>query len=315
MIPTPEITARLEKLEQKYAAMGQDMLSYLDGLLHADFLTYWDYIHLDTLMSLQNPRTSFPDEKIFIIYHQITELYLQLMLHECGQITGSAKPALPEFTEKLKRINRYVEHLIHSFDVMVDGMDKEQFLNFRMSLLPASGFQSGQFRLLEIYSTDLIRLVYDHDQERLQNAGPEEMYAHIYWKKGATELSSGQKTLTLKQFENKYSGRFIGLAKAVRDSNLWQQYLRLPGSAEERQIAAAELRAYDQNLNLRWKLSHYRSAARYLHKDPEALRATGGTNWQKYLPPRFQKCIFYPELFSEEERKEWGKSWVMENIL
>jgi tryptophan 2,3-dioxygenase len=50
----------------------------LDGLLYADFLTYWDYIHLDTLLSLQSPKTPFPDEEIFIIYHQITELYFKL---------------------------------------------------------------------------------------------------------------------------------------------------------------------------------------------------------------------------------------------
>ncbi|MFN8691124.1 MAG: tryptophan 2,3-dioxygenase family protein, partial [Cyclobacteriaceae bacterium] len=76
------LTDLLEKLQQKYAAMGQDMPSYLDGLLYADYLTYWDYIHLDTLLSLQNPKTSFPDEKVFIIYHQITELYFNLVLSE-----------------------------------------------------------------------------------------------------------------------------------------------------------------------------------------------------------------------------------------
>lgn len=75
---TPQIKEKLDKLQEKYAAMGQDMASYLDGLLYADFLTYWDYIHLDTLLSLQNPKTPFPDEEIFIMYHQITELYFKL---------------------------------------------------------------------------------------------------------------------------------------------------------------------------------------------------------------------------------------------
>jgi len=44
-----KVIGQLEKLEQKYDAMGQDLSSYLEGLLHADYLTYWDYIHLDTL--------------------------------------------------------------------------------------------------------------------------------------------------------------------------------------------------------------------------------------------------------------------------
>ena len=72
---TPEIKERLERLSEKYDAIGQDMLSYLDGLLYSNSLTYWDYIHLDTLLSLQTPRTDFPDEEIFIMYLQITELY------------------------------------------------------------------------------------------------------------------------------------------------------------------------------------------------------------------------------------------------
>ena len=59
----PELVQKLEALEKKFSAMGQDILSYLDGLLYADYLTYWDYIHVDTLLSLQNPKTSFPMRK------------------------------------------------------------------------------------------------------------------------------------------------------------------------------------------------------------------------------------------------------------
>ena len=66
------ILNKLGALEDKFAAMGQDLSAYLDGLLYADYLTYWDYIHLDTLLSLQNPKTPFPDEENFIMYHQIT---------------------------------------------------------------------------------------------------------------------------------------------------------------------------------------------------------------------------------------------------
>src|SRR6266704_4910960 len=77
---------QIQKLRQKYDVMGQDLSSYLDGLLYSDYLTYWDYIHLDTLLSLQTPKTHFKDEKIFIVYHQITELYFNLILWEMEQI-------------------------------------------------------------------------------------------------------------------------------------------------------------------------------------------------------------------------------------
>jgi tryptophan 2,3-dioxygenase len=54
---------------------------------------------------------------------------------------------------------------------------------------------------------------------------------------------------------------------------------------------------------------------RYLQKNPEDIAATGGTNWQKYLPPRFQKRIFYPELWSVQEQAEWGKGWVEKEVF
>src|SRR5271167_4151315 len=103
----PEIEERLARLQEKYEAMGQDMVSYLDGLLHADFLTYWDYIHLDTLLSLQSPKTPFPDEEIFIMYHQITELYFKLSLHECKQISEHTSLTVAFFTERVRRVNAY----------------------------------------------------------------------------------------------------------------------------------------------------------------------------------------------------------------
>lgn len=302
-----EIIERLEKLQEKYSAMGQDLVSYLDGLLYADYLTYWDYIHLDTLLSLQTPRTPFPDEKVFIIYHQITELYFKLILSECAQIAEKEKPEEAFFIERMQRVNRYFNNLTHSFLIMVDGMDKEQFLKYRMSLLPASGFQSAQYRSIEICATDFINLVDKDVREQLRNNPIEVLFDHIYWKKGATELATGKKTLTLKQFEEKYSEELTAFARKYKDINLWRKFKELNSDNPE---LKTQLRLFDTHVNVNWPLAHYKSAVRYLQKDPEDIKATGGTNWQKYLPPRFQKRIFYPELWSAQEIEDWGKSWV-----
>ena len=88
---TQDIKNRLELLRDKYAAIGQDLNSYLDGLIFANPLVYWDYIEVDALLSLQKPKTDFPDEKIFIVYHQITELYFSLIEHELNQICRNGK--------------------------------------------------------------------------------------------------------------------------------------------------------------------------------------------------------------------------------
>lgn len=154
----PELIEQLKKLQAKYDAMGQDLSSYLDGLLYSDYLTYWDYIHLDTLLSLQSPKTHLPDEKVFIMYHQITELYFRMILHELEQIAERENLDEAFFIARLDRMIRYFENLENSFDIMGAGMEKEQFLKFRMALLPASGFQSAQYRLIEICSTDMINL-------------------------------------------------------------------------------------------------------------------------------------------------------------
>lgn len=307
-----EMEQRLQELQEKYNAMGQDLNSYLDGLLYADYLTYWDYIHLDTLLSLQTPKTSLPDEEIFIMYHQITELYFKLSLHELKQITGSTTPSAGFIKARVKRINSYFENLTRSFEIMVNGMEVEQFLKFRMSLLPASGFQSAQYRTIEVYSTPFIELVDKEVKEeyrKKKDASIADMYNHIYWKKGATELATGKKTLTLKQFEQKYSEQMIDTAEKLVGNTLFDKYLSLTTEEQKDKELIDELKQLDLNINVNWPLSHYKSAVRYLQKDPEDIKATGGTNWQKYLPPRYQIRIFYPQLWTKEELEEWGKGY------
>ncbi len=318
-----QLEKKIGQLEEKYSSMGQDMESYLDGLLISNYITYWEYIHTDLLLSLQHPKTDFPDEMVFILYHQITELYFKLTLHELEQIANNGRHVLPDghdlgwnetldvnfFIQRVKRCIRYFEALTKSFDIMIEGMEPEQFLRFRMALLPASGFQSVQYRMIEICSTDLIRLM-DKDvrpQLECRHCTVEEMFEHIYWKKGATELSTGKKTLTLKQFEKKYSASLLALAREYQTKNLWQKYLSLSKADQQNPELKEALRSFDRQVNVQWPLAHLKSAARYLHRDPEDIAATGGTNWQKYLPPKYQRRIFYPELWSAEELEQWGR--------
>jgi tryptophan 2,3-dioxygenase len=302
----PELLTQLKKLQEKYDVMGQDLSSYLDGLLYSDYLTYWDYIHLDTLLSLQSPKTSFPDEHIFIIYHQITELYFRLVILELEQITSKENPDGKFFTERLDRVNRYFNHLENSFDIMVKGMERDQFLKFRMSLLPASGFQSAQYRVIEFYATDVVNLVTEKDRQHISDPKSiDQVVDHLYWRSGATELATGKKTLTLQQFEKKYLNEFRELSLSLANRNLYQLYKK---HFEGNQSIIDRLREFDTLANVLWPLAHMKSAAHYLEKDPEDIKATGGTNWQKYLPPRFQRIIFFPELWSEQEKAEWGKA-------
>ena len=303
---SPELLERLEKLEKKYTAMGQDMTSYLDGLLHADYLTYWNYVHLDTLLSLQNPKTPIPDEETFIIYHQITELYFKLILNAVELVAFREELTLDFFKMQMRRINNYFDHLTDSFSIMIDGMERDQFLRFRMSLLPASGFQSAQYRMIEIVSTDIHNLVHHSKREQLRLGSIEECYESLYWKMGANELSTGKKTLTLKQFEQKYSETLIELAHKYEKCNLRKCYQKLSDEEKNDPELVRMLQEHDLSANVRWPMAHLRSAAKYLDRKPEIIAATGGTNWQKYLPPKNQRIIFYPDLYSDEMVEQWG---------
>ncbi len=307
----PEIEARLEQLEKKYANSGQDLSSYLDGLLYERYLTYWDYIHLDTLLSIQVPRTHFPDEEIFIMYHQITELFFKLIIHEQKQLIDDQLQDKDFYLEKLRRINNYFKVLISSFQVMTTGMEREQFLKFRMSLLPSSGFQSAQYRMIEFYATPMENLVHPSKRDMItEEDSLETLYEHIYWKEGATDAITGEKTLTLKQFEYRYTPRFLRIAKAVEGNTLYHNYLKLPDDLRTDEQLVQAFKTLDLNANVYWPLMHLGSAYRYLRRQKGDILATGGTNWRDYLPPNFQKIIFFPEIWNEIEKKDWGKQWV-----
>src|SRR5690606_35192132 len=235
----------------------------------------------DTLLSLQHPRTDFPDELIFIMYHQITELYFKLSLSELKQIAYNGKKIsdlgqdkgwkekldVQFFTERLRRVNAYFEALTKSFDIMIKGMEPEQFLKFRMALLPASGFQSAQYRMIEICSTDLINIVSLPKREELLSATVEDKFEYIYWKEGATEFESGTKTLTLKHFEQKYTDQLLKLAREFETRNIWQKYLEIESAGEVTDALRKEMRQLDVNVNINWPLVHYKSAVRYLTKN------------------------------------------------
>ncbi|MFD2201174.1 tryptophan 2,3-dioxygenase family protein [Shivajiella indica] len=308
-----DVLEKIELLQEKFKASGQDLSSYLEGLLYADYMTYWDYINLDILLSLQQPRTSFKDEKIFIIYHQITELYFKLIIWELEQIADKSPIDAKFFKERLERVNMYFDQLIASFAVMWKGMEKEQFLKFRMSLLPSSGFQSAQYRVIELQSTDVHHLVQMDRREALKEEKDKDViFDNLYWQHGAKELATGEKTLTLKSFEKKYSKELKELIEAYQNKNIWKKYLDCKDKDEElKQL----MRSLDLKANVFWPLAHYKSAVRYLQRDPQDIAATGGTNWQKYLPPRFQKVIFFPELWSQQEMDEWGKGWVVKEVF
>jgi tryptophan 2,3-dioxygenase len=149
----------LDAIDKKYKDMGQDPDVHLSGLLHAEPMKYWDFIQVDALLGLQTQRTQLPDEMVFIMYHQINELLFKMILWEISQVSEAETVTADKFTMHLGRISRYFDMLSNSFDIMGEGMEQEQYMKFRDTLTPASGFQSAQYRKIEFASTELINSV------------------------------------------------------------------------------------------------------------------------------------------------------------
>ena len=165
--------------------------------------------------------------------------------------------------------------------------------------------------MIEIYATPLENLAHHSERDDLsKNSSVEDLYEKIYWKKGATDIRTGEKTLTLKQFEYRYTPRLIRIAKQVQGQTLYHKCLALMRTSHQDEALLKALREMDSNANINWPLMHMGSAYRYLAKDKTAVDATGGTNWKDFLPPSFQRIIFFPTLYSKDELDNWGKQWV-----
>ncbi|TXK79373.1 tryptophan 2,3-dioxygenase family protein [Mesonia sp. K4-1] len=295
----------LAKIDEKYENLGENPDTYLKGLLQAKPINYWDYIQVDTLLSLQKPRTDFEDEEIFIMYHQVTELVLKLMIHELKQIT-SKDLAEEILADKVNRLNRYTEMLMTSFDVMRYGMDYDDYNTFRSTLAPASGFQSAQFRFLEIYCTPVENLINSKGKERLPEIPTvEDLFDQVYWKDAGHNRKTGKKSLTLRAFEDKYLNDFIELAEAMKGNTLAEKFLKINNPSDALKNG---LRDMDYLFNVKWPMIHLNTAQHYLNKKGEEKAATGGSNWQKYLHPKYQQRKFFPFLWTEKEILNWAEN-------
>ncbi|CAM4043340.1 MULTISPECIES: tryptophan 2,3-dioxygenase family protein [Flavobacterium] len=305
---TPERIHQLEQIEKKYNAINQSTDTHLEGLLWSKPITYWDYIQTDALLNLQIQRTTLPDEMVFIMYHQVNELLFKMILWEIDQLAHTEKPTTNFFEERLGRISRYFDMLTTSFTIMTDGMEPEQYLKFRNTLTPASGFQSAQYRLIEFASTDLINLIDYRFRATIDRNTPyEHAFEHLYWQAAGKDYKTGEKSYLLKQFENKYKKEFLDFMEEYNTINLWRKYKQLPEESQKSESLINAMRHLDKTINITWVMGHFNAAKKYIESVPGNHEATGGSDWKKYMLPKYQKRIFFPELWSKEELENWGE--------
>lgn len=129
-------------------------------------MTYGEYLQLDSLLASQKRLSDHHDEMLFIIIHQISELWMKLILHEIS----AAKQAIIEdhlqvSFKKLARVSQIQSQIIKAWDVL-STLTPSEYLEFRDNLGSSSGFQSYQYRLIEFAlgnKTDYILKIYEKD--------------------------------------------------------------------------------------------------------------------------------------------------------
>ena len=114
-------------------------------------VTYGTYLRIDDLLALQQPRSTGPehDELLFIVIHQVYELWFKELLHEFDRVTRLLTEDEPHRAQHtLKRILTILKVMVAQLDIL-ETMTPLEFLTFRQRLEAASGFQSDQFRQIE----------------------------------------------------------------------------------------------------------------------------------------------------------------------
>lgn len=301
----------LQQLEDKFGAIGQNLDTHLEGLLHSTPITYWDYIQTDALLELQTQRTNLPDEMVFIMYHQVNELLFKMILWEIQQVSKNTDLTAAFFTEKLMRISRYFDMLTSSFNIMREGMDRAQYMKFRTTLTPASGFQSAQYRKIEFASTDLINLIDARFRDTIdRNTSYEHALEHLYWQAAGKDFKTGEKSYLLSSFEKRYHSEFIDFTQEYNTINLYAKFKGLSEKVKQDPDLLKAMRHFDYTVNITWVMAHYNAARYYIggSDNQDAVEATGGSDWTKYMLPKYQKRVFFPEVWSTQELADWGKN-------
>jgi tryptophan 2,3-dioxygenase len=135
--------------------------------IHTNFkddMTYGEYLSLEQILGSQHRLSNHHDEMLFIIIHQVSELWMKLILHEMnGAIAAIQRDEMQPAFKMLARVSKIQTQIIQAWDVLAT-MTPAEYLEFRDDLGKASGFQSYQYRLIEFalgYKSSHILKIYE----------------------------------------------------------------------------------------------------------------------------------------------------------
>ena len=258
-------------------------------------LSYARHLQTERLLSAQIPVSDKPDEMLFIIMHQTMELWLKLLLHEMRLVmTAVRSDDLDHAVKTLDRIATIQRHMIHSWEVLAT-LTPHDFLSFRGFLRKASGFQSHQYRELELL------LGNKREDVLLVHADDAAVHARLVAVLRAPSLYDELLRLLARR------GYAIPASHLDRDWSLPYQpsdavedaWLAVYSDAEAQwdiYVLAEKITALEYYFQ-EWRFKHMKTVARVIGQKP----GTGGSSGVNYLVKALD-LSFFPELWSMRTR-------------
>jgi tryptophan 2,3-dioxygenase len=253
-------------------------------------LTYGDYLHLDSLLAAQQPRTDAHDEMLFIVQHQTTELWFRLVLHELdAAMTGIDCDDLGPVFKNLARVERIFRVLLDAWEVL-STLTPADYMEFRHGLDAASGFQSHQYRLLEfalgnrdpLYLRPFALLPESHAQLVAALAAPS-LYDRTIALLARRGLPIAEEVLTRDVRIRHVSDPTVASA--------WGEVYTHTNENWDLYELAEELVDLEDTIR-QWRFRHVTTVERIIGNKP----GTGGTSGVGYLKERLAVVLF-PELW------------------
>ncbi len=264
-----------------------------EASIHTDFkdnMTYGEYLSLDKILSGQNRLSEHHDEMLFIIIHQVSELWMKLILHELrGAIDAIEKDELSAAFKMMARVSKTQTQIIQAWDVL-STLTPSEYMEFRDSLGQASGFQSYQYRMIEFalgYKTSHVLKIYEKDKEL------HDILAHAYQEPGIYDVAIKALARGGLQIDQDILDRDVKETYKKNDS-VMQAWLTVYRDVEkywDLYELAEKLVDIEDSLQ-QWRFRHMKTVERIIG----FKRGTGGSSGVGYLK-KVLDHRFFPELW------------------
>lgn len=254
-----------------------------------DELTYASYLQLPTLLSAQQPVSDHHDEMLFIVQHQVTELWLKQLIHELrSAIALIESDHLSPALKRLARIKAIQRQLFEQWSVL-ETLTPVEYVQFRDSLGKSSGFQSPQYRTVEFLlgnkNPQMVK-VFDHDPE-LHDALVADLHAPSLYDAFLQLLSRRGHDVPTDVLDRDLSQPYEGHAGVVE---VMRRIYADPHDHWDAYEMCEELADVEESFQL-WRFRHLKTVERIIG----FKRGTGGSSGVHFLQ-RALELTFFPEL-------------------